>query len=196
MEKRIVVLAGAPSSTGITDPATAVDDIDYLEAMYSYQGGAIGDYFDAQAVHPGGSANPPETFLTDVPSAASGWTDHPTFYFRHVEDVRQLMTEHELADKPIWITEFGWATKNTTPGYEFGNQTSYQEQADYIVGAMRWTSEHYPWVDAMFLWNLNFAQLKAKEGQPLHEQASFSILDGAGKPRPAYTAVQRYLSGR
>ena len=150
---------------------------------------------DAQAVHPGGAANPPDTLWPINPSTARGWTDHPTFYFRHVENVRRLMVAHGLEDIPIWITEFGWATRNTTPGFEYGNQVSFEQQAEYIVGAMRLTEDQYPWVEAMFLWNLNFAILRARSGQPLHEQASFAILNADGSPRPAFLAIQQYLTG-
>ncbi|GIV99403.1 hypothetical protein [Roseiflexus sp.] len=189
----IVALAGAPSSTGITDARMAVDDRAYYSAMYTYREGMIRDCMDAQAVHPGGAANPPDTLWPMNPSTARGWTDHPSFYFRHVENVRRVMVAHGLQDIPIWITEFGWATRNTTPGFEYGNQVSFEQQAEYIVGAMRLTEEQYPWVEAMFLWNLNFAILRARSGQPLHEQASFAILNADGSPRPAFIAVQQYL---
>ena len=195
IDPSIVVLAGAPSSTGVTDERIAVDDMVYYSAMYTYRDGTIRDCMDAQAVHPGGAANPPDTLWPINPSTARGWTDHPTFYFRHVENVRRLMVAHGLGDIPIWITEFGWATRNTTPGFEYGNQVSFEQQAEYIVGAMRLTEEQYPWVEAMFLWNLNFAILRARSGQPLHEQASFAILNADGSPRPAFLAIQQYLTG-
>ena len=82
---------------------------------------------------------------------------------------------------------------NTSPGFEFGNQVSDQQQADYIVGAMRRAKERYPWVGNMFLWNLNFGPLKASQGEPAHEQASFSILNGDYSPRPSYWAIQQYI---
>jgi polysaccharide biosynthesis protein PslG len=194
VDPSVYVIAAPPSSTGITKASVAIDDMTYYKAMYSYKDGMIRDYFDAQAVHPGGSANPPDTMWPDNPSKARGWTEHPTFYFRHVEDVRALMERYAMADHQIWITEFGWATHNTSPGFEFGNQTSFEEQADYIVGAMRRTKEQYPWVGAMFLWNLNFAILRARSGQPRHEQASFGILNADGSPRPAFLAIQEYLA--
>jgi polysaccharide biosynthesis protein PslG len=194
VDPSIFVIAGPPSSTGVTKATIAVDDMTYYEAMYSYDNGVIRDYFDAQAVHPGGSANPPDTLWPDNPSTADGWTDHPTFYFRHVEDVRALMDQYGLGDHQIWITEFGWATRNNTRGFEFGNQVTLDQQADYIVGAMRRTREQYPWAGAMFLWNLNFAILRARSGQPRHEQASFGILNADGSPRPAFLAIQSYLA--
>jgi polysaccharide biosynthesis protein PslG len=194
VDPSVYVIAGPPSSTGISKARVAIDDMTYYEAMYSYQGGMIRDYFDAQAVHPGGSANPPDTLWPDNPSNTKGWTDHPTFYFRHVEDVRRLMVEYDLGDHQVWITEFGWATRNASPGFEFGNQVSFAQQAEYTVGAMRRTKEQYSWVGAMFLWNLNFAILRARSGQPRHEQASFGILNADGSPRPVFLAIQKYLA--
>ena len=45
----------------------------------------------------------------------------------------------------------------------------------------------------MILWNLNFGPLKAQDGDPMNEQASFSILNGDYSPRPAYWAIQSYI---
>jgi GH35 family endo-1,4-beta-xylanase len=190
------VLAGAPSSTGHTEPSVALSDLEYYKAMYTYKDGIIHDYFDIQAVHPGGSANPPETLWPDNPSTAEGWTDHSTFYFRHIENVRKVMEEHGMADHDMWITEYGWATENETPGYEFGNQITFEEQADFITRAVEYSYENYPWLGNMFLWNLNFAVTwqQANPPQPLHEQASFGILNGDWSPRPSYTALQGLIA--
>jgi hypothetical protein len=194
------VLAGAPSSTGVNNPTRAMSDLAYLRAMYEHKDGMIKDFFDAQATHPGGSANSPDTLWPEFPSTAQGWTDDSTFYFRHVENVRNLMIEYGLGEKQIWITEFGWATPNTTPGYEFGNQMTFERQAEYIIGAINRTYTTYrdergrPWVGVMFLWNMNWSVLRSREGEPAHEQASFSILNPDWSPRPAYLALQGYLT--
>ncbi len=193
VDPTIYVVAGPPASTAVSSPAIALSDEAYFRAMYSYNNGEIRNYFDIQAVHPGGSANPPESLWPHNPSTADGWTTDRTFYFRRVEDIRALMEEYGMGDHQIWITEYGWATPNDTPGFEFGNQVNYDKQAEYIVGAMSYTKEHYPWVGNMILWNLNFGPIKAQQGQPMHEQASFSILNGDYSPRPAYWAIQTYL---
>jgi len=200
------VLAGAPSSSGINDPAVAVSDENYYKAMYAYKDGMIKQYFDAQAVHPGGAANPPDTLWPDNPSNAQGWNDDPTHYFRHVENVRAFMEQSGVGDHQIWITEFGWATKNNSPGFEFGNQVTLQQQADYISGAIKMTYDKYrypdgsPWVGAMFLWNMNFAVLWSTPDprrnppvNPDHEQASFALLNGDWSPRPSFIALQGLL---
>lgn len=194
VDPSIFVVSGAPASTATNAPGVAVDDLSYYRAMFSYQNGIIRNYVDAIGVHPGGSANPPDTLWPENPSAAQGWTTDRTFYFRRIEDYHQLMVEHGMTKHQVWITEFGWATRNDSPGYEFGNQVSYQQQAEYIVGAMRRVKEQYPWVGNMFLWNLNFAPLWAQQGRPMHEQASFSIINGDYSPRPAYWAAQQYIN--
>jgi hypothetical protein len=192
VDPQAYVIAAPPSSTGITQPDVAVDDITYYRGMYSYENGKIKDFFDAQAIHPGGSANPPDTMWPDNPSTAEGWTTDATFYFRHIEDVRKVMEEYGMDNHPVWITEYGWATENNTPGYEFGNQVSFEQQGDYIIGAMDRVRKHYPWVDVMILWNLNYSVLWAD--QPLNEQASFAILNPDWSPREAFHKVQAFIN--
>jgi hypothetical protein len=189
-----IVLAAASSSSGVTNPSIALSDEEFYKAMYTYNGGEVRNYFDIQAVHPGGSANPPDTLWPDNPSTAQGWTDHPTFYFRHIENVRTWMEAYGMADKKMWITEYGWATQNSTPGYEFGNQVNLDQQAEYISGAIRRTFEQYPWVSNMFLWNINFAVLWGERGDPQHEQASFAILNPDWSPRLSYLGVQSLIA--
>lgn len=193
VDPSVYVVAGPPASTATNNPSIALSDEVYLRAMYSYQNGIVRDYFDIQAVHPGGSANPPETLWPEAPSNADGWTTDRTFYFRRVEDIWNIMKEYGMDNHQIWITEYGWATANNSPGYEFGNQVSLDQQAAYIVGAMEWTRLYYPYVGNMFLWNLNFAPIKAADGNSMHEQASFGILNPDYSPRPSYWAIQNYL---
>ena len=199
------VLIGAPSSSGVNDPSLAISDANYYRAMYAYKDGLIKDYFDAQGVHPGGAANPPDTLFPENPSRIEGcqpapdkcWNDDATHYFRHVEDVRKIMEDAGLGDHQIWITEFGWATPNDTPGYEFGNHVSLDQQAQYISGAMKLGFQKYqPWLGNMFLWNMNFAVLWAAQNppQPNHEQASFGLLNPDWSPRPSFNAVQGLIA--
>jgi hypothetical protein len=89
----------------------------------------------------------------------------------------------------------GWATQNNTPGYEYGNYVSLDQQAEYLEGALYRTLFQYSeWVGAVFIWNLNFAVLWQEQGNPLHEQASFGILNPDWSPRPAFTRVQGFIN--
>ncbi len=195
VDPAVFVVTGAPASTAVNSPGLAISDVRYYAAMLGYQNGVLRTVTDAIGVHPGGSANPPETLWPTAPSSAQGWTDHPTFYFRNIEHIRALLEDYQFETMPVWITEFGWATANDTPGFEFGNQVSLAQQADYLVGALELVEQRYPWVDAMFVWNLNFAVLRAASGQPRHEQASFSVLNADYTPRPAYTALRQAIVG-
>ena len=97
-----VVLGGlfptAYSSAGIAMPA-------YLAALY---GSGADRYFDAVAVHPYGRD----------PEAA----------FEVVERARAIMDTRGDSEKPIWITEIGWATS----GSESTVTVSERAQAEYL----------------------------------------------------------------
>ena len=106
------------------------------------------------------------------------------------------MVDAGLADKQIWLTEYGWATQNNTPGYEYGNTVSMEAQAQFTVDATNMVYKKYrdetgrSWIGVMFLWNLNFAVLWGESGNSLHEQASFGILNPDWSPRPTFIALQ------
>jgi hypothetical protein len=200
VDPNIVVVAGALSSTGVTQPDIAVDDLTYLNAMYTYKGGEIRKYFDVQGFHPANTLNTPDAKFPEDPGPrpkgckGGCWQDAPTHYFRHIENVRQVMFNAGMGDKKIWITEMGWATRNTTPGYEYGNFVSLKQQGDYLEGALnRIVTEYGDYVGAVFIWNLNFAPLWGKQDQPLHEQASFSLINPDWSPRPSYVRVQKFI---
>lgn len=201
VDPKIIVVLGALSSTGVNKPDVAVDDLDYLKAMYAYKGGEIRNYFDVQGFHPANTLNTPNDKFPESPGQRPAgctdgcWQNAPTHYFRHIEDVRKVMVDSGMGDKKIWITEMGWATRNTTPGYEYGNFVSLQQQADYLEGALsRIVGQYGDWVSAVFIWNLNFAPLWQAQGDPLQEQASFGLLNPDWSPRPAYNKVKQFIA--
>ncbi|NJO06287.1 MAG: hypothetical protein HC876_12615 [Chloroflexaceae bacterium] len=186
------VVTGALSPTGYTSFDESISDIEYLRAMYEYRDGLMNGHFDVQAVHAAGSANPPDTLYPDNPSNAQGWTNDSTFYFRNIENIRAVMEAYGYGEHQVWITEYGWATENVTPGYEYGNQVSFEQQAQYIGDAMLMAYEQYPWVGNMILWNMNFAVTwnEVDPPQPLHEQSSFGLLNPDWSPRPSFLRAQ------
>ncbi len=184
-----IVVSGPPSSTETNEPNIAISDITFYRQMFADP--RFRSHMDVIGVHPGGEGNPPDTLWPDNPGPGPGWVTSREFYFRRVEDVRAAMLDYGLGDRQIWITEFGWATKNNTPGYGYGNNISYEEQSQWIIRAFQMGRHDYaPWVGAMFLWQLNFAVPWKYNGNELHEQASFGVLNGDWSPRPAYLAIQ------
>ena len=188
------VVSGALTSTG--DSPSAFDDMQYFEAMFTYNNGIFKDHVDAVGFHPAPAYNPPDTKWPDNPGPGPGWQDHPTHYFRHVEDLRDLMVAHGMENYQIWITEIGYATQNNSPGYEYGNSISFEQQAEYMLGALQRTRNEYPYVGMIVIWNLNFSILWTEEdpAQEFHEQSSFSILNPDWSPRPVFTAVQGFIN--
>jgi hypothetical protein len=136
----------------------AMDEREYARQMLLL---GAGDVFDAFGYHPYGFAYPPETDPDSVPNG---------FAFRGAEVMHDLMTQHGLAQKPLWATELGWLRDpsydpdpagwcHLVPEYEnnFGwMDVSEAHQADYVTQAYQYADEHWPWMGAMFVWNLDW----------------------------------------
>ncbi|RLT23222.1 MAG: hypothetical protein DWI30_04115 [Chloroflexi bacterium] len=188
-DPQALIVSGALASTETNWPTVAMSDVRYYDGMF--RDPRFAQVVDIVGVHPGGASNPPETLWPDQPGPGPNFVTSREFYFRRVEDVRTLMIKNSLSSKPVWVTEFGWATANTSQYYEYGNQISFDQQADYIVRAVNYSRIHYSnWLTGMFVWNLNFAIPWNAEGNLLHEQASFGVLNGDWSPRPAYIALK------
>jgi hypothetical protein len=183
------IVSGAPSATETNQSNIAISDITFVRQMFADP--RFRSHVDAIGVHPGGASNPPDTMWPDNPGPGPNFVTSREFYFRRIEDVRAAMLDYGLGDRQIWITEFGWATPNNTPGYEFGNGISYETQAAWIQRAFQMGRHDYaPWIGAMFLWQLNFAVPWRANGNEQHEQASYGVLNGDWSPRPSYFAIQ------
>ena len=184
-----IVVSGGPSATETNRSDIAISDVTFARQMFADP--RFRDAVDAIGVHPGGASNPPDTMWPDNAGPGPNFVTSREFYFRRVEDIHQAMLDNGLGDRQIWITEFGWATPNNTPGYEFGNQISQQKQAEYITRAFQIARRDYaPWVGAAFLWQFNFAVSWRAAGNEQHEQASYGVLNGDWSPRPSYYAIQ------
>ena len=188
VDPNIVVVAGAPTPTATNNPDVAVDDIVYFDQMF-----AMPKYWeksDVVGAHVAGTLQSPDA-LPGQGARPEGWNNNTEFFFRRAEDVRAAMLRAGHGERQIWLTEFGWATPNNTPGYEYGNSNSLELQAQYLTRALEIGRFRYaPWVGAMFVWNLNFAVFWGGAGNPQHEQASFGILNPDWSPRPSYTAIR------
>lgn len=181
-----MVLFGALTPTGVKDPSIAIDDVQYLKQIYAYNNGEVKQYYDALGAHPGSNNNPPDTLWPDNPGPGPGWQNDPSFYFRRIEQLRQVMIDNGQAAKQIWLTEFGWSTKNAAPGYGYGAQNSDADQAAYLVRAFQMGKLYYPWMGVMAVWNLNYAVVTP----PTDEKYPWSVLNSDWSPRPSYTALK------
>jgi hypothetical protein len=185
-DSNAIVLFGGLTPTGVQDPSIAIDDVQYLRQVYQYNGGEVKAYFDDLGAHPGSNNNPPDTLWPDNPGPGPGWQNDPSFYFRRIEQLRQVMIDNNDAAKQIWLTEFGWTTTNQAPGYEYGAQVSDQDQATYLVRAFEIARNQWPWIGVMSVWNLNYSVISS----PSDEKSPWAVLNSDWSPRPSYTALK------
>lgn len=138
----------------------AMDERLYAHEMFRR---GAGDYLDVFGYHPVGFVYEPERALQDLPSHDNG----NGFAFRSAEAMHAIMEEYGLGDKPIWATEFGWLRDPSEDGFgwchsndAFAGAEWYDlpeiQQANYLTRAFQYADANWPWMGAMFVWNLDF----------------------------------------
>jgi polysaccharide biosynthesis protein PslG len=127
------VLAGALAPTLEKNPDVALDDLDYLRAMYAAGAQPL---FDALAVHNYGATAPPDQ--APAPDRIN---------FRRVELLRQIMVEAGDAAKPVFITETGW---NDHP--RFVNAVTPARRIEYTLAVLDYAQANWTWVRCVGFW--------------------------------------------
>jgi hypothetical protein len=179
-------IAATPAGEGWPgNNGASMDEWEYARAMFTR---CTSGCFDVFGYHPFGFAYAPET----EPASVSN-----NFAFRGAEDLRQIMLEYGLDDKPMWATEFGWIRNPDHDGYGWCNLVpdfrevfgwmlvSELEQADYVSRAYAYADTHWPWMEAMFVWNLDWND----QGWDCSDIRFFSLRYVNGDAAPAYDAV-------
>jgi polysaccharide biosynthesis protein PslG len=181
-DPNVTVLSAALSPTGWNDDTARPDDV-YLHWLYQ---AGFGSWFDALGAHGLGYRWAPET----VPTSVEGYS-HPSFYFRRIEQLREIMVQYGDADKQIWLTEFGWHTDPVNPTFAW-YRVSEEEKGDYIVRAYRLAHERWaPWIGLMTLWTM-----PDPRWTPQMEQYYWALLDPDGTERPSYRRlVEAFRTG-
>jgi len=172
---KIIVSAGL-SPTGTNDGTAQPDDV-YLGWLYEF---GLAQYSDAIGVHGPGYGSAPEAELL-----SDARFPHESFYFRRIEQLRNIMVLNGDSAKKAWVLEFGWTTDSVNPQYSWYAVTQ-EQQAQYIVNAYKYAAVNWGgWVGPMFVWNM-----ADPSWTPEFEQYWWSITNPDGTPRPAYTALQ------
>jgi Tol biopolymer transport system component len=174
VEPQARVITGGLATTG-NGSATAYGDLAYLQAMYD--AGAKG-YFDALGSHPYGFGQSPDQSHPDGLS------------FDRVTAQHQVMAANNDADTPIWITEAGWVLQSS---WDLGEHApvgvTEAQQAAYLSRAYTKTQTEWPFVQAMFLFNLDFSTAPWYSApEPMRW---YAILNPDRTPRPAYTELRQ-----
>ncbi len=166
-----IVLAGALAPT--LEPAgsgAGLNDIDFLDQMY--KAGAA-EHFDALAIHAYGFQDPPDS------APARGRLN-----FRRAELLRQVMVAHGDADKPAYITEFGW---NDHP--RWANAVRPSQRSAYTIRAYDFAEANWDWAANLCLWALRYP------ADLLSYPDNFTLISADFTLKPIYFALQDYARG-
>jgi hypothetical protein len=154
----MLVVSGGLAPTGAAAPK-AMEAARYLEGMYAH---GLADACDAVGVHLPGYNLPPDADWLTYEDPTAGFDApvrdrHRSWSFRDTaEAYRQVMEAQGEAARPVWVTQFGWAVSDDPPAhYAYAGDNTREEQAVYTLRAFE-LGHAWDWVEAMFLWNLNF----------------------------------------
>jgi hypothetical protein len=183
----LVLFAGL-AQNGAGNAAFGINDVEFLRGVYAYKGGLVRNFFDVMGNHSYGYRSSPWVEFDDFAhSSEILYLDHPSFYFKRFRQIRRVMEEFDDGRRPMWLTEFGWTTANQHIDFPFGDLISDELQARYTVEAYRMVEREFPYIQNMFLFNLNFRTL----GRPETSEHGFGVLETDYSPRPAFTSVQQ-----
>lgn len=199
-DPNIIVISGALSPTGASaaDPANPnrviyMDDFQYFQQMID---AGFLDFADCVGAHHNGINMPPDVAwnegYNDATATFRGPFDNPnhSWSFKSTLWGYRDMIQQAGYNKPLCVTEFGWATSEgfdgTPAGFEFANDNTMAEQAEWDVRAFQLMRE-WGFVQLAFLWNLDYSY-KGGIGAT-DPNAPYSILDLQGAARPAYGAL-------
>ncbi|HYY89300.1 MAG TPA: hypothetical protein VFA49_10930 [Chloroflexota bacterium] len=174
----IIVLSAGLSPTGVID-AHSADDVVYLQWLYD-AGLKGGVNYDALGAH--GNSQAPDVDAAPGSLAEFG---HPSFYFRRVEQLRDVQVKHGDADRQVWLLEFGWTSDTVHPQYKWF-AVSEQKKGQNIVSAFDYARRNWsPWIGVMTLWTLPDPSWTAER-----EEFWWAITAPDGSPRDAYVRLK------
>jgi hypothetical protein len=194
-DPNIIVISGALSPTGSGDWVRWADDFEYMDRALA---AGMLNFADCVGAHHNGYNIGPDVAFDATgasPKAATaqfrGPFDNPHHSWSFYTTLNTYAEKVQAIDpnKKLCVTEFGWATSEGYTefplGFEFVQDNTLQDQADYIVQAF--TQMHASddvWL--AFLFNFDFGN---KGSGPTDDPVPYSIVDTQGIPRPAYGAL-------
>ncbi len=194
-DPNIIVISGALSPTGGGDWISWIDDFQWLDRALP---AGLLNYADCVGVHHNGYNIGPDVAFDQAGATAEAATavfrgpfdnPHHSWSFKTTLDTYAEKVQAFDPSKKLCVTEFGWASSEGydvyPTGFEFAQDNTLQEQADYIVQAFQQMhASGDVWLT--FLFNFDFGN---KGSGPTDDPVPYSIIDANGIPRPAFGAV-------
>jgi hypothetical protein len=152
---RVQTIAGNPDGSN----GQYQDERKFLQQLFTAGGG---NCLDVVGYHPYGfSAD--YAAVPDVYSTDSTQNCDQGFCFRGAEKLYEVMQANGQGNKKMWATEFGWLVtppSNCLSDPSFQDRTwqlvSADKQASNLAGAFQYADANWPWMGAIFIFNLNF----------------------------------------
>ena len=177
----VTVISAGLSPTGVTDGHSA-DDVTYLQWLYD---AGLKGHYDVLGAH--GNTQAP---VVDAAPGSLKDFPHGSFYFRRVEQLRDVMVKNGDADTRVWLLEFGWTSDAVHPNYSWFAISEDQKAAN-IVKALQYARQNWqPWIGVMTLWTLPDPAWTTDR-----EEYWWAITNADGSPRAAYTALLQARRG-
>jgi hypothetical protein len=174
----VTVITAGLSPTGVND-GHAADDVVYLQWLFD-AGLKGGVNYDVLGAH--GNTQAPEV---DAPLNSLANFGHPSFYFRRIEQLRDVQVKNGDSNRQIWLLEFGWTADKVHPNYAWF-AVSEDKKAENIVTAFQYARKNWtPWIGVMTLWTL-----ADPNWTPEREEYWWAISNPDGTPRVALSAVK------
>ncbi len=174
----ITVITAGLSPTGVKT-ADAWDDAEYLQWLFD-AGLKGGVNYDVLGAH--GNTQAPEV---EVPVNSLPVFPHPSFYFRRIEQLRDIQVKAGDANRQIWLLEFGWTADTVHPDFAWF-AVSEEKKAQNIVKAFQYARQNWaPWIGVMTLWTL-----ADPTWTPASEMYWWAIDEPDGTPRAALAAIR------
>jgi len=192
----IIVISGALSPTGLDDGVRAYDDFRYMDMLI--QAGMLETTDCVGAHHNGYNIGPniPWDRVPNDPTAQfRGPFDNPHHSWSFYSTLNTYAQKIQAAgsDKKLCITEFGWPTTEglggTPAGFEFANDNTLDEQAQYIGEAIQLMDE-WGFVWLAFLWNLNYGPQSGWD--PASDNVPYSLIRPEWQNAPAYEVIAEH----
>ena len=169
----VTVIGGNLAPTGVADPACCQPDDWYLQWMF--EAGLKGNY-DVLGAH----ANVQCPCVGAQPGSVQRF-HHASFYFRRVEQLREMMVAKGDPERQIWLMEFGWTTDPIHESYAW-YATDEATKSELIVSGFKYARANWtPWIGVMALWTI-----ADPAWGPQDEQVWWAVTNPDGTTRPAY----------
>jgi polysaccharide biosynthesis protein PslG len=164
------VKAGAPEMQ-VAFGGTSGNDHTFIREAYA---AGVHGHFDIMATHPYTGSGTPDSVWRDSAGRISRWA------FTGYRAIRSLMLANG-DDKPIWFTEFGWATAS-----EGWSTVGAEAQAEYLSTAFRILRKD-PYVEVAFWYCLRNSHWDHDDDT---SEAQFGLFTTDWNPKPAYAAFR------